>query len=444
MNTQTPVSTTDHTSPPMPALWLGATAVAIVIAVAFIYAPAAGAYFFNDDLQWLQGAYRFEFARILNLDNYNHFYRPIVETYFFAGYRLFGCDARAFHLASIALHLLVIGAIFGLSLAMTRNRALAALSAVFFAVLPGFADAVVWVGAIADQLPALWFVLTIWLFLLYLRGRGVWCYLLALVTYVACLLTHETSATLPVMMVALEVMVLWEQRAWPPAAELVRRAARYLPFALLMIGYLAIEYIVNSRSYVVTGGYYRLGWHAIPNTLDYIVWLYVGKRNMLSYAGILAVGLALLRYGSPRVRFFVIWIIVNLAPVAFFTWGNAGRYLYTPAVGFAMLLAEGVLAGHGLLRRRMSRRAALAVTLVVSLGVAVRFGIFAAKGAANFAERTEPYRVFAEEVRAKNADPKPFDTVEVSEATARPIPELYRDVAAQAAFCMDNLRVTVR
>ena len=444
MNTQTPPDSAEQTGDRLGSMWLGAAAAAITVAVALIYAPAAGGYFFNDDFQWLQSAYRFEPARVFHLGNYDHFYRPVIETYFYLGYRLFGCDARGFHLLSIGIHLLVIGAVYLFSRALTKSRARAAVSAVFFAVLPGFADAIAWISAIADQLPALWYVLTLWLFLLYLQGRGRWYYVLALVTYVTCLLTHETSATLPVMMVALEVTTLREQRAWPTARDLARRAARYLPFALLMAGYLAIEYTVNSRSYVVTEGHYRLGWHAIPNTLDYIVWLYVGKRTLLSHVGIAAAGLFLLAFGSPRVRFYVVFILVNIAPVAFFTWGNQGRYLYTPAVGFVMLLAEAIVTGHGFMERRAPRRAALAVTLALVLGLSARFGTFATRGAARFAELTEPYRAYVEEIRRTNPAPKPFDSVGVSEATARPIPGIYREVAAQAAFCMDNLRVTIR
>lgn len=424
--------------------WLWAIATAIVVAVAVMYAPAAGGYFLEDDFQWLESAYRFDPARFVHLERYDHFYRPVVEAYFYLGYRAFGCDARGFHLLSIGIHLLAVGAVYVFGTSLTQSRPFAALAAVFFAVLPGFADAVAWASAIADQLPGLWYVLTLWLFLLFLQGRGIWCYLLALVTFVTCLLTHETSATLLVMMAALEITLLWERGRWPGAAGLTMRAARYVPFALLLAGYLAVEYVVNSRSYVVTGGYYRLGWHAIPNTLDYVVWLYVGKRTLLSHVGIVATGLALLVWGTPRVRFFVVWIVVNIAPVAFFTWGNAGRYLYLPAVGFVMLLADGVLAGHARLERRLSRRTALAVTLAVVIVLSARFGTFTYKSAARFAERSEPYRAFVEEIRATNPKPKPFATVGVSEAAARPIPERYRNAAAEAAFCVDHLRVTIR
>jgi len=39
-------------------------------------------------------------------------------------------------------------------------------SALFFAVQPGFVEAVAWVGAITDLLPALWYLLTLWMHLL--------------------------------------------------------------------------------------------------------------------------------------------------------------------------------------------------------------------------------------------------------------------------------------
>ncbi|MCX6550838.1 MAG: glycosyltransferase family 39 protein, partial [Acidobacteria bacterium] len=359
------------------ALW-GAAAVALAIAVALIYASAIDSYFFNDDFQWLQSAYRFEAARFIHLDRYDHFYRPVIETYFYLGYRLFGCDARAFHLVSVGIHVLVTLLVYMLGRSLTGNRAFAGLAALFFAVLPGFVDAVSWIGAITDQLPAIWYVLAIWLHLLFLQRGSRWLYAAALASFATCLLTHESSATLVVMMIAVEATHLVE--AGNPLAwkDLARRALRYGPHALLLAGYLAIEYIVNTRSYLVKEGHYQLGWHAIPHALEYIVWLYVGKRTLVSFAAILAVGAALVIRGTPRVRLYVAWIIVNIAPVAFFTWSSTGRYLYLPAIGFVFLMAEGVLAGHALLARRVSSRTALTVVGVVVLALSVRFAVFAA------------------------------------------------------------------
>ena len=143
-------------------------------------------------------------------------------------------------------------------------------------------------------------------------------------------------------------------------------------------------------------------------------------------------------------RCFAGRIVVNILEVAFFTWGNAGRILHLPAVGVVLLLADLVLAAHARLKRRVSPRMALAATLPVISVLAARFGTFTYKGAARVAERTEPSRRCVEEIGARNPHPQRNGTVEVREATARPIPELSQEPAAQAAFCMDTLEVAIR
>jgi len=424
--------------------WMAAGALALAAAVVFVYQDAARSYFFNDDFQWLQSAYRFDAANFVRIERYDHFYRPVIEIYFYLGHRFFGCDASSFHLLSISIHLLVTLFVFLFALALTGRRSFAALAALFFALQPGYVEAVAWVGAITDQLPALWYILTLWLHLLFLQRRGAWLYALSLASFVTCLLTHESSATLLVMMLALEAAVVWDARAPIPWRTLARRAWRYAPFVLLLAGYLAIEYVVNTRSYVVKEGHYRFGWHAVPHALDYIVSLYVGKRILVSYVLVVAACAALLVRGTPRVRFFVVWMLVTIAPASFFTWGNAGRYLYLPAAGFALLLAEAVMKGHAILLRRLTPRSALAITGVVVVGLVARFGVFAAKGSHDFRERTRPYEAYAAALRRGNPAPRPGEVVYVGRKDAEPIPELYREPAARVVFCTDNLRVEIR
>jgi len=84
---------------------VGIGAVALTAVVAAIYRDVTRTYYFNDDFQWLQGARTFALANVLHIERYNHFYRPIIEIYFFIGRRAFGCDALSFHLASVAVHL---------------------------------------------------------------------------------------------------------------------------------------------------------------------------------------------------------------------------------------------------------------------------------------------------------------------------------------------------
>src|SRR4029077_7525245 len=149
----------------------------------------------------------------LHLSRYDHFYRPIVEIYFYLGDRLFGCAAFPFHLASLGIHLINTLVLYLFARALTGNRFFAALTAMLFCVQDGYVEAVAWVGAITDLLPSLWYLLAMWLHLLFLVRRRVWFYAGSLAAFTACLLTHESSATLLAMMLALEVPLIAETRA---------------------------------------------------------------------------------------------------------------------------------------------------------------------------------------------------------------------------------------
>jgi hypothetical protein len=84
-----------------PSLAVGIGAVALTAIVAAIYRDVTRAYYFNDDFQWLQGARTFAVANVLHIERYNHFYRPVIEIYFFIGRRLFGCHAPSFHMSAV-------------------------------------------------------------------------------------------------------------------------------------------------------------------------------------------------------------------------------------------------------------------------------------------------------------------------------------------------------
>lgn len=410
---------------------LGLTAV-----VALIYHSAVVSYLFNDDFHWLAGAPLFRLANVVHLDGYSHFYRPVIEIYFSAGRRVFGCDPVPFHVASIAIHLVNTLLLFLLARALTGRDSFAWLSALLFCVQPGYTEAVAWVAAITDLLPATWFLLTLWLHLLFLQRRDAALYLLSLVTFATCLLTHESSAVLLPMMVALEVTA-GAPRTW-------REWIRYVPFALLLAGYLVIETIVNSRSYLVRESHYAFGWHAVPHALQYVVSLYVGRSIVASYYLVAAVTALLLWFGTPRVRFFIVWIGVTLAPVSFFTWGNESRYLYVPAAGFAMLVADLLQQGQAWMATRTSAGTARAALIVVAAVLSARFAVYAEKGSEGYRKRALPYARYVAAVRTVAAAAPGSHDIRVSADDVAGFPELYRDPAAQVAMCASDVHVVVR
>jgi hypothetical protein len=213
---------------------VGIGAVALTAIVAAIYRDVTRTYYFNDDFQWLQGARTFALANVLHIERYNHFYRPIIEIYFFIGRLAFGCDALSFHLASVAVHLCNTALLYGFARALTKSTVFAGLTALLFAVQPGYVQAVVWVAASTDLLPATWYFLALWMYLLYLEGGGRLFYTISLTAFAVCLLTHESSATLLPMMAALEAFLVMEGSRPGVRVPLATRATRYAPFALLL------------------------------------------------------------------------------------------------------------------------------------------------------------------------------------------------------------------
>ena len=380
------------------ALALAACALVVGI-VAIVYRTAVVSNFFNDDFHWLFEARRLEWSNLVRLDRYNHFYRPVIEIYFHLGQRVFGCDPMPFHLLSLGIHLVNTLLLFLFTRALTASPWTAFVTVLLFCVQPGYVEAVVWVGAITDLLPATWFLLVLWLHLRFLQRQWWGDYAAAFAAFLACLGTHESAVTILPMMVVVDALLDWP-RPRHPWLWIRVRVVRYLPFAAALAAFLVVAYVVNSRSYLVREGYYAFGWHAIGNLFEYVAGMYVGRRRLLWHIGVALTSVAILSWGSPRMRFALVWIVVTLTPVLFFTWGTASRYLYVPAAGFALLLAELVMGGATRLQRAgWPRRNVHGLTALVVTVLVLRFATFAEHGVRNFRDLTRPYDRFTTAVR---------------------------------------------
>lgn len=412
--------------------------------MALVYRQATFAYFLEDDFHWLAGARRFEWGHLVRLERYDHFYRPVIEIYFFLGQRLFGCAAFPFHLASVGIHLLNTSVLFLFARRLAGSLLFASLAVVLFVVQPGYAEAVAWVAAITDLLPASWYLLTLLLHVVFLQTGRWWAYAAAMATFTLCLLTHESAATLLPVMLALEALLVFEGRHAKAGSRPAQWLARYAPFAVLLVLFLVVAYVVNSRSYLVRDGYYAFGRHAFPNALHYIVALYVGKRSLVDYLLVaVAIGAVLLR-GTHRMRFCVVWILVTLLPVLFFTWGIASRYLYVPAAGFALLLADLLCASEAITARWLPHRALRTITVTVAIALAVRFAVFAQQGSEDFMARTLPYQRLVSAIAASNPTLPPDRMVYVERRLAEAVPAIYRDPVAETALCATDVRLILR
>lgn len=397
-----------------------------------IYRPVLDSFFFEDDFELLLAAGQFRWAGWLDVSAHAHFFRPLTDLFFYVGWAAWDRSPVAFHSATVLLHLLnaILVSRFAVLLGRDARWAIAGL---VFAVQPGCVDAVSWVAAVSTVLTATGYMTALICHLHFIdSGRRAW-YAGGLVAFSATLFCHESSVMLLPLMVALD----WSRLRQRSRESFLRSALVYLPHLFLLAIYLWIEYTVNSRNYVVTGGHYAFGMHVVRNLVGYLVMLHVGRRGPVALTFLVIALVALAAFGNHRVRFFTFWIVATLVPMSFFTWGLAGRYQYLAAIGFSLLLVEGILLAWSMLSTRRGNLVAWAVTIVLVTGVVLRSGMFAVKSSSALRDRAEPYRELVESVRG--LEPGESGVITISAPSV--LPQRYAAAAVRVALGIPNLSV---
>jgi hypothetical protein len=405
----------------------------LVASVVIVYHNALSAYFFDDDFQWLVTSWSFHPGQLVAFGSMSHFYRPIIDVYFAVMTRLLGGSPALFHAASIGLHIATVLVVFTLARRIYGPAAAGAsmygfVTALFFAVQPSDIDAVAWVGALAETIGALFGCLSLLWFVQWRHTDQLRFRALSIAAFGLALLTHESSVVFfPVLVIADRLIA--GRREW---------IRPFLPYAVLLAAYLALDLWINSRNYVVSQGYYTFGFHILTNALNYVVGLYVGRRDGLNYVVVVTGVMALLLRGNARVRFATCWMLLGLAPFLSFNWGNTSRYLYQPAIGFSLLLAEGVM------QLKPSTGPAFGRTVlfwaVVTL-IAIRFAVFANSNVRDFALRTQVYPDYLTKFRQTHGALPSYAVVEPDPEFAKLHPHQFANAAVQWAYRDATIRV---
>ena len=405
-------------------------------AALLLYWPATRAWFFQDDFQWLAGTLTFQPSILLDVSAHEHFYRPMISLYFWAATPVFGGSPALFHWANSLLHAANAVLVFMLASTIGFRLRLAFFAAISFLSMPAYIEAIAWISALAEPVTTFFGLMSLQALLLRRRGGSPAWTAVSVAGFLLALVTHESA----VVLLPLFIVADWafggdpDDDDLPLWRRLGARARRFAPHGVMLFAYLLIDLSVNARSYLVEEGHYRPGFHAIPNLLGYAVMLYAGKRNLVSFitAGV-ALTVLLIR-GTPRVVFATAWLVLSILPFAFFTWSPTSRYAYMPAVGMALLLAEGLDWLDRKAKPLMNRHARAVVVIGVGAFVVIRFMLFAAENIRHFSERTDRYREFALMVRQRNPDPAPGTRIPVDARTADALQFRYLEALVQWEF----------
>lgn len=317
-------------------------------------------------------------------------YSPLQLLSYALEFPLWGRDAGGYHAVNALLHSANAVLLFALVLRLTRDRAVAALVALLFAVHPLNVENVAWIAERKTLLSALFSFACLYAYLDW-RGRGGRArYALFLALGLLAILSKATAVALPALLWAYEWALGERPRRWLAPLPLLAVAlwATWMTLAghvagdAIEAGALAPDVLfgtVYPTSVVLWWRYIGLLlWPAglsgfYEATLHHS---FLAPAVFFSLAGWLAVAWLALFRGGAQLRFWFLWFAICFAPVSNIIPINtymADRYMYLPAIGWFVALGLGLRAAHGWLVRRGLRQATpgvLAVCAVLVLGYA--------------------------------------------------------------------------
>ena len=386
----------------------------VLAATYFVYAPATRFAFVYDDIFQIGQNPHLDSWRFLPVYFTQHvwshvpqipanFYRPLFLVWLRLNNVLFLREPAGWHFTTILLHIAATALAYLLATTLLKNRPAALVTALLFGLHPVHVEAVAWVSGVPEPLSTVFFLGS---FLCYLRQRTeaehrvLWLSG-SLLLFGAALLSKETAAVLPLVMVAYE---LTAGRDRGPGTELTASRFQRLWKTLLSYFVLLLIYLLV-RQRVLGGFTHRMSSVSLHTSvlmwpwllcfyLREIIWpshlspLYdVAYVNRLAQPAFILPLLALcataavvfwLSYKSKSGMpiFLSAWFLITLAPamvifcVALPAEGFHDRYLYLPS--FALALWAGALFSAGWSNPRFAVKGlTLAAVILVSLGLAV-------------------------------------------------------------------------
>ncbi len=365
---------------------LVAVFTAMLVLALIVYWPILSDYFVFDDYAWLNAASNpdasnffrkaFSFPAQTPFEQRTPFWRPLVDTYFYAGWRVFGLEPAGWHVMNVLLHSANATLATVLTWKLTRSRATAIIAGALFVVLPTYEIAVSWISSATELYATLFYLLTLVLYHQSMRAKvwQSWFYWTSLATMLLALLSKESAVTLPAMVALLD----WSERRDSSAdsvTETIRDTAPFLALAAAYIAFIYVEQYVQQS----TSGRYEFGAHGFENLWEYLKWIALPISNgalpaapaLRPFFGslLLLFGLFVFAVRNRGMMFAFVWMIIALTPYVFFP-GTSQRYTYLAAVPLSILVAIAFTTIGAIVASRLGKipTAVAMMTLAVVAG----------------------------------------------------------------------------
>ena len=196
-------------------------------------------YLFNDDFVWLASA-----RNDMHIGNFLAyrvigFFRPMVNLSFYAMERISPGNLPLYYYENMFLHFVNSMLVFHVTLAVVRDRTIAASTAVFFLVTSIHTDAVMWISARTTLLFMVFLLLSLLVLIRppFHRGKLI----ASLVLYILALLTKETAVVGALLVGLLYLYYRRDRRESPLNVKVV------VLFAAVSLVYIVVRGAVIGR-----------------------------------------------------------------------------------------------------------------------------------------------------------------------------------------------------
>lgn len=299
-------------------------------------------------------------------ESYGANWYPLTWLSLMLDYELFGFSAPALHGVNLALHVASVVLLFILFLRMTRSLGPSAFIAAIFALHPVHVESVAWAAERKDVLSGLFWMLTLWAYVLYAEKPGPRRLTLVALFLALGLMSKPMLVTLPFVLLLLDVWPLGRLGKAPTSRLVVEKIPL---FALVAISSAVTFYVQRAEGAVQPLQTYSFGVRVANALVAYAA--YIGKafwpvrlsayyphpgdslplwKAGAAFAGLLAATLCSIALArrDERLRFLPagwLWYLGTLVPVIGLVQvgqqAMADRYTYLPYIGLSIVVAFG-------------------------------------------------------------------------------------------------------
>lgn len=299
--------------------------------------------------------------------------------------QFFGLKPSGHHFTSVLLHTAAALALFGFLLDATGKVWRSAFVAAVFAIHPLRVESVAWVSERKDVLSGLFFMLTLWAYLRYVRKPGAGRYVLMAILIACGLMSKPMLVTVPLVLLLLDY---WPLRRDTPLRKMLLEK---VPLLAISAGSALATLFVQSGAIVapdVVSLPMRIG-NGCLSCLIYVRQMFwpVGLSPfyphpmdllttgavLLAFAILVAITGAAIFFGRSH-RYLAVgwlWFLIMVLPILGIVQvgqqAHADRYTYLPQIGLYLIVGWGItelLSGWNYRRALLSTAAAAVLVLL--------------------------------------------------------------------------------